>query len=229
MVSRPVDPTYEPRPDVRFLLGVVGLYGRAFQNRRVLSPCTVPSRGPAVVASNHTAGLDPIAIQSTCPRPIVWIMTREYYDLPSLRWFLAYCEMIPIDRGGRDSAAWRAALKMLKAGRVVGVFPEGRIETTRDLLPLQTGVAYLAKRGGADLFPVWVDGVQRNGDMLGNYLARREPAIAWGDRVPAGTGKGRDDLQETTDALRDRLLGLAARFPSPRRRGRSALSRREAS
>ena len=219
-----MDPTFEPRPDVRALMALVGLYGRAFHGRRVLRPCPIPATGRALIAANHTAGLDPIAIQSACPRPIVWVMTREYYDLPVLRPFLEHCEMIPIDRGGRDSAAWRSALRMLDAERLVGVFPEGRIEKTRELMPLQTGVALLAKRGRADLYPVYVDGLQRGVDMLPAYFGQQRPTIAWGEPFsPGDSGGGRGGLQAATDELRDRLLDLAQRFPSPRRRGRSML------
>lgn len=221
-----LDEAYEQRADFRAIRAFVGLYGRAFQHRRVLAPCTVPATGPALIASNHTAGLDPIMIQSTCPRPIVWIMTREYYDLPVLRPFLQYVQMIPIDRGGRDSRAWRDALRMLKKGRVVGVFPEGRIEKTPDLLPFQTGVALLAVRGGVDLYPVYLDGLQRQTDMLQTYLRPQHPTVAWGQRlaIDKSLESDRPTLQRLTDELTSRMRAIKERHPSHRRKGRSLLA-----
>ena len=221
-----MDVEYETRRDFRALHAVVSIYSRGYQNRRVLRPCTVPATGPALVASNHTAGLDPIVIQSTCPRPIVWIMTREYFDLPVFKPFLTYVQMIPIDRGGRDSRAWRDALRMLKKGRVVGVFPEGRIEKTDELLPFQTGVALLGGRGGADLYPVYLDGRQRRTDMLQTYLQPQQPSVAWGDpiKVDKGTGDAKADLRRTTDALQDSVAELKAQYPAPRRRGQPLLT-----
>lgn len=221
-----MDEAYEQRADFRAIKAFVGLYGRAFQQRRVLAPCTVPATGPALIASNHTSGLDPIMIQSTCPRPIVWIMTREYYDLPVLRPFLEYVQMVPIDRGGRDSRAWRDALRMLKKGRVVGVFPEGRIEKTKDLLPFQTGVALLAVRGGVDIYPVYLDGLQRQTDMLKTYLEPQHPTVAWGERLPVDKSLGSDrvTLQRLTDELTARVLAIKGSFSSIRRKGRSILS-----
>lgn len=114
----------------------VNLYGRAWQGRRILARCPLPSVGPAIVAANHTAGLDPAVLQSTAPRPITWIMTADFYDKPAIRWFCRYARMIRVDRASRDPGAWREAIKVLKEGRIVGVFPEGRIERTGELLPL---------------------------------------------------------------------------------------------
>ena len=220
-----MDEAYEYNKGFRAIHGFVGLYGRAFQRRKVLTPCPIPARGPALIASNHTAGLDPIMIQSTCPRPIVWIMTREYYDLPALRPFLSWVQMIPIDRGGRDSKAWREALRMLKKGRVVGVFPEGRIEKTPDLLPFQSGVAMLAIRGKADFYPVYLDGRQRKVDMLQTYLQPQSPSVAWGEPMPVERGlpSDRETLQRVTDELQARVEALRQSHRSPRRRGRSIL------
>ena len=45
-------------------------------------------------------------------------------------------EAIPVDRFARDTASVRAALRHLKEGRILGVFPEGRIERTRELYAL---------------------------------------------------------------------------------------------
>ena len=211
---------YERRRDFRAIHSVCNIYGKAFQRVRVHTPCPLPRTGPALVASNHTAGLDPITIQSVCPRPIVWIMTHEYYDKPSLRWFLKYAEMIRIDREGRDSGAWRDALRMLKKGRVVGVFPEGRIERTPALMPFQSGVALLAMRGGADFFPVYVDGLQRNKPMLDAFLTPQHPSVAWGKPLTVAPGKpDKDKLASITAELQRRVEALRVHYPSPRRRG----------
>jgi len=65
------------------------------------------------------------------------MMAREYYDLRSLTWLYKIVEAIPVDRSGRDLSATRAALRALNEGRVVGIFPEGKIETSQDLLPFR--------------------------------------------------------------------------------------------
>ncbi len=217
-------PPSERRRDYRAIRQFVNFYGRAFQQRELHNPCPIPPRGPALIAANHTAGLDPIAIQSACPRIITWVMTSDFYDVPSLKWFMEYAQMIRIERGGNDSGAWRSAMRVLGEGRVVGVFPEGRIETTDELLPFDPGIALLAVRGGADIFPVYLDGRQRNTPMLNTYLAPQSPSLAWGEPIRlSAVGKGRGRLETLTAKLRDEVDRLRLAHPASRRRGRSML------
>ena len=218
-------PAFEKRLDVRSLMVLASVFGRGYQRREMPRPCPIPATGPAVIAANHTSGLDPLAIQSTCPRPIVWVMTSEFYDLPSLRWFLKHVEMIRIDRESNDAAPWRQALRVLGEGRVVGVFPEGRIERTRELMPFGVGVSTMALRGNADLFPVYLDGRQRNTPMLEAYLWPQTPMIAWGDPIRVATDGGkRRRAKELTDDLQATIEAMRQKHEARRAKGRSVVS-----
>ena len=214
------DDNYEHRADLRAVWAVNKLFMHVYQRVHAHTSCPIPATGPALIACNHTAGLDPMTVQAVCPRNIVWIMTHEYYDLPSLKWLFKRSEQIRIERESNDSGAWREALRCLKKGRVVGVFPEGRIEKTPDLMPFQPGVAMLALRGGADFFPVYLDGMQRNRDMLTTYLTPQHPSVAWGRPLKVEPGKpDAAKLQAITDRVQARVAALKDAYPAPRRRG----------
>ena len=197
-----------------------GFYARAFHQLHQHNRCPVPARGPALIAANHTAGLDPAMIQAACPRRIHWVMTRRFYDRPLLNGFFRWTAMIPIDVRGRDSRAWRNAIEQLRLGRLVGVFPEGRIERRGALLPFQVGVALLAIRGRADVYPVFLDGLQRDTPMLHTYLLPQYPSLVWGRPLPAAhCNPNRQTLRELTNRLQRRMAELRLAFPAPRRRG----------
>lgn len=215
----PIETTYK----VRALHALACFYGKAYQRVEVKRPCPIPATGPALVAANHTAGLDPIAIQTTCPRPIFWVMTRDYYDRPSLKWLFEWTEMIPIDREGKDAGAWRAAMRQLKAGRVVGVFPEGRIERQRKLMPFQPGIGLLAARVGADVYPVYLDGLQRNQSMLRAFLQPQHPSVAWGEPIRLAKAAGRSAFAHAARRLETTMEQLSQDCPARRRRGRPLL------
>jgi 1-acyl-sn-glycerol-3-phosphate acyltransferase len=138
------------------------LFARLYHQSELLSPPRLPRRGPAILVSNHVSGLDPLLLQSACRRLITWMMAREYYDIKPLRWFFKQLEAIPVERSGRDVAATRLALRALADGRVLGIFPEGRIETDHELLPFQTGVALMAIKTGVPVYPAYLDGSQRS-------------------------------------------------------------------
>src|SRR5690348_15956532 len=119
------------------------LYARVYHQVEVLSPQRLPTRGPAILVCNHTSGIDPELIQSCCPRIILWMMVREYYEVPILRNVLELIGVIPVSRGARDSSATRAAMRALTDGKILGLFPEGKIETTDEILPFLPGVGVM--------------------------------------------------------------------------------------
>ncbi len=91
---------------------------------------------------------------------------------------------IPVERSGKELSATRAALRALQEGRVVGIFPEGRIERTRELMPFEAGVAMLASRSGADVYPAYLDGTQRaESDMLAAFTRRQSATLAFGRAI----------------------------------------------
>jgi 1-acyl-sn-glycerol-3-phosphate acyltransferase len=151
---------------IRALKRLNELYVRAFHDLKVLSPPRLPETGPAILVCNHTSGIDPFLIQSVCPRVVTWMMAKEFYDIGVFTWAFKLIGAIPVTRSGRDSAATRAAIRALKDGQVLGIFPEGRIENARELLSFQTGVALMAIRTDVPVYPAYLDGEQRNKDML---------------------------------------------------------------
>src|SRR5687768_7932720 len=165
----------------RALHGVNRLFTRVYHNVEVLSPCNLPKRGPAILVCNHTSGLDPLFIQSACGRLITWMMAREYYDVPYLKGILDTVGVIPVTRGARDTGATRAAIRALEAGQILGIFPEGGIAPTRELLPFQSGVALLAMKSEAPVHPAYLDGSQRGLEMLQAFIRPQRARLLFGE------------------------------------------------
>ena len=188
---------------VRALYGVNRIYAHALHRIRVLSPCPVPDQGGGIVVCNHSAGLDPVILQATCPRVLTWMMAKEFYDLPVLNTLCSRMGYIPVTRSGRDSASLKAALRALSAGRVLGVFPEGRIEPGLELLPLQPGVAMLAARTDVPIYPAYIAGMHRNLSVHAIFAEPQDLTIAWGEPFLAA-----DDLQTATEQMRTALTRL---------------------
>jgi 1-acyl-sn-glycerol-3-phosphate acyltransferase len=192
----------ENRLWIRFLQAVDVCYARIYHRVNVLSPQRLPKQGPAILICNHISGLDPFFIQAVCPRLIVWMMAKEYYEIRGLKTILKSIEAIPVDRGGRDLAATRSALRALEANRILGVFPEGKIETLNDLLPFQTGVALMAIKAGVPVYPAYIDGTQRGREMHQAFLYPNIATLAFGPAVeyPAAS-TSKEVLQDATNAF----------------------------
>lgn len=113
----------------------------------------------AVLVCNHRSSVDPFFVQTATRRKTHWLVAREYCEHPAFGWFLRACEVIPVGRGGVDTAATKAALRIAKEGGIVGMFPEGRINMTRELLlPARPGAALVAIKAGVPLVPVYISG-----------------------------------------------------------------------
>jgi 1-acyl-sn-glycerol-3-phosphate acyltransferase len=206
------------RPENRLgvrLLGWVNLaFTRLYHTVTVRGKVCLPPSGPAIIASNHISGLDPALIQSCCDRLIIFMMAKEYYDLKGLTWLYKTVEAIPVERKGRDMAAMRAALRALEHGGVLGLFPEGRISTTRDLLPFQTGVALMAIRAGVPVYPVYVDGTQRGKEMVQAVAKPNRATLTFGPPVEFDrSSTSRENLEQATEKIRIAIKNLAQARP----------------
>jgi 1-acyl-sn-glycerol-3-phosphate acyltransferase len=191
----------------RFLLACNRVVLQVYHRVHVESdPWTLPDAGPAIVIANHTSALDPMVIQAQTTRHIRWMMAREYLDIPLTTRLWPASGVIPVSRDGKDSAGARAALRVLADGHVLGIFPEGRIAPTRDLLPLEPGIGLLASRSKAPVYPVWIDGTQRGTEMVSSLLVPQQVTLRFGrplrfDELDVRHGKGAAVLRQMAQAL----------------------------
>jgi len=202
----------ETRLTNRLLRGLNIAFSRIYHELDVLSPQRLPRKGGGILVCNHASGLDPLLIQSVCKRMIIWMMAKEYYDLWPMSMVFHSVDAIPVDRAGRDSSATRAALRALNEGRILGVFPEGRIPTTRELFPFQTGVALLAARTKVPIFPAYLDGTQRGKEMVPAFAFPNHATIRFGPPLFLAREDGeREGVIAATERIRNAVYALAAR------------------
>jgi 1-acyl-sn-glycerol-3-phosphate acyltransferase len=194
----------------RMLRAFNRVYCRTWHQIDIQRPLKLPALGPAILVCNHISGLDPLLLQAATPRPIIWMMAKEYYDLKALKWLYEAVEAIPVERNGRDSTATRAALRSLANGRVLGIFPEGRIETTRDLLPFQTGVAMMAMRSQVPIFPGYLEGTNRGLDMIRAFSTMNTVKLRFGPQInlPTPPDGHKPDLDKQTDEIKLAVTNL---------------------
>jgi 1-acyl-sn-glycerol-3-phosphate acyltransferase len=126
---------------------------RLFFAARVTGEERVPAQGGLVVAANHRSYLDPPLLGTWFPRTIHFMAKRELFSMPGVAWLIRQWHAFPVDRDSADLGAIRRALRILKEGGVVGIFPEG----TRNLdgeAKARGGAVLLAVTSGCPLVPV---------------------------------------------------------------------------
>jgi len=150
--------------------------------------------GPLLIVSNHTAGVDPVLIQAACPFKIRWIMAEDM-RLPALERFWQWANVIFVDRYNPQMAAARIAMRHLKNGGVIGIFPEGRIERPEaQLLPYASGVGLIARRARTPILPVIVSGTPQVDPAWRSLWWRSRSRVEFKPTIEYGDALGPDEI-----------------------------------
>jgi len=135
-----------------------GLILKIFFRLRVKGLENVPKSGSFIVAGNHTSYVDPVAVAAAIPNVMHFMAKRELFSVRFLGALLKRIAVFPVTRGEPDLGAIKKALRLLKVGRPVVIFPEGGRVETAELGEAELGVGMLAARSKVSVLPVYVGG-----------------------------------------------------------------------
>ncbi len=170
----------------------------------------VPRTGGAILAINHVSYLD-FAITGTAALPagryVRFMAKKEIFDNKIAGPLMRGMHHINVDRSN-GSASFVAALRALKSGEIIGIFPEGTISTSFEIKGLKSGAVRLAMGAGVPVIPtivwgsqrIWTKGVKRN-------LKRNNFPVTVSFGQPIFYERGAD-VDEAEMNLRETLLGM---------------------
>lgn len=189
-------------------------YARAFHRVRIPGPREdpVPPKGAYIIVANHRSGVDPILLSVLTRRRIRFLMAREYYEIPVLKWLCRTLGCIPVNRNGNDLSATKEALRALRDGQVIGVFPQGGIREASSSLEGKSGTALLSLRTGAPIVPFYIEGTPNMDSVLRAFLTRSKATVKWAAplkiEMPGSQKASRADLEEMTSTILARIRAL---------------------
>ena len=139
----------------RFVRATIGTIVSAAFRTTLAHPERIPSTG-AILAGNHVSYLDPVLMWCVAPRPIHFMAKRELWRVRWLGWLLDRFWAFPVDRSGADKEAISTGTRLLEAGDLLGVFPEGtrKRHDGDELGEAHGGAAFMALRAGVPIVPV---------------------------------------------------------------------------
>ena len=148
----------------------------------------VPLKGGAILAINHTSYLD-FALAGTAALPakryVRFMAKKEIFDNKIAGPLMRGMHHINVDRSN-GSASFVAALRSLKDGEIIGIFPEGTISTSFEIKGLKSGAVRLAIGAGIPIIPTIVWGGQRvyTKGVKPNFKRNKTPvSVSFGDPI----------------------------------------------
>ena len=218
--------------DKSLLVRVVALISRigarVFANVRIEGLERIPRTGAVILAANHISNADPVLLGAWVTpglrrRRIHWLGKKELFDWPIFGWIAANGGVHPVDRGTADVEAYRLATRILEAGFVLMIFPEGTRSPTGTLQEAKDGLATLAMRTGAAVLPIGInnsDAVWPKGHKWPIAFPRRTITVRIGEPFLVGDVVPPDmDRRAAKAAATTAIMGRIAALLDERHRG----------
>ncbi|MCG7878939.1 MAG: 1-acyl-sn-glycerol-3-phosphate acyltransferase [Candidatus Thiodiazotropha taylori] len=165
----------------------------------------LPQTDGAIVVSNHISGLDPLLMLASSHRPLRFLIAREQYERFGLQWLFRAVGCIPVDRENSPEKAMRQAIKALRDGEIVALFPHGKIHLDSDPpRKIKAGAARLAALTGLPLVPLRITGVSGQGGVMMPVFMRGHAQIHPLPVIEA-TGQSPDSLNQAIQCALDQI------------------------
>lgn len=207
----------------RFLYWLARLiFGALFHtvfHLRIRGSDLVPKSGPVLVVANHISLADPPLLGVAIPRPLLFMAMSELFQHRWLGGFVRAVGSIPVDRSRTDFGAARQAIRKLREGWCVVIFPEGGIRRGAESVlgnnpQLRPGAETIARLSRAAVLPVILRGADAALHIRG-WLRRATIEVTFGQPFclcgETQTGQDREDLELVRRELLKTVALAAAR------------------
>lgn len=207
--GRPISGEDAPRWILaRVVRATIGRIVSGAYRTRVIGIERVPAGG-AILAGNHVSYLDPALLWCKTPRPTHFVAKSELWNT-RLGWILERLWAFPVARGSADREMISTATSLLRAGELVGMFPEGTRNKSGDADAMgqaHGGVAYIAQRAGVPIVPVGIANTEKAWPKGQRFPRFPRVVISFGEPIDPASYEGdrKECIAAITADLMDRI------------------------
>lgn len=164
--------------------------------------------GGGLLLVNHQSFLDPTLVGLPLSRPVSYLARDSLFRVPILGPFLRAVYVMPINREAAGTESIREAIRRMRHGFLVGIFPEGTRTSDGALGELKPGFLALVRRAGVPVYPVGVAGAFEALPKGAKWLRPKPIRVVFGEPFAAHELKG--DPQLVAALARDRIAACLA-------------------
>lgn len=167
----------------------------------------IPPKGGFILASNHVSYLDPIVVGVASPRKLNFMARHDLFSIPLLGKLISNLGAFPVKRGTADVSAIREAIRRLRNGNALVLFPEGRRigAINADEEP-EAGIGFLAAKLGVPVIPAFVKGTQEAMPVGAKFIYPKKVSVTFGEGIYVNKGLS---YQEIARVIMERIRQLA--------------------
>lgn len=189
----------------RFVVtNVIRLYCKIVYKYEVIGKENIPKEGALLFCGNHTSYLDGPLIIITSPRTMRFMAKQDLKEKLLFRYLCYAYDAIYVKRDSKDIGPLKEALKELKNGGCIGIFPEGtRNGMDKNDGKIKNGAAYMSMKTGAKIIPIGINGEAKPFHKV---------TITYGKPIDFGKlleGKTAKEVEtEATEILKNEIIKL---------------------
>ena len=131
---------------------------RAYFGLELSGVDNIPASGPLIITPNHQTYADPALVTIPVRRRVYYMAWNRLFEIPVFNWMIRGLRAFPVRIDSADPSATREAVRLLTAGHVVMIFPEGERTHTGRVERFKLGAFRLAATLGVPVLPVTIAG-----------------------------------------------------------------------
>jgi len=137
------------------------LISKLFLPYTIIGKENVPEKGGFILASNHLSYLDPLMVGISCDQKISYMARDSLFRNKFFGGLIRLGHAFPVKRNTADIGALREAIRRLKGGEPVLLFPEGSRQAVKGQGKVESGIGFIAIKAGVPLIPVKITGTDK--------------------------------------------------------------------
>ena len=175
---------------------------------RVIGAENIPKDGAFILAANHVSNWDPPFLGTFIDREICYMGKEELFKNPIMAWVCRNLYVFPVKRGAADKNAIKTAIKILKDGKCLGIFPEGTRSKDGTLGKAQSGVSLIAAMTKSVIIPAAIVGTEK---IFSREKFFPKIAVIYGSPIKfSASTKDKDALENFAQEIMNQIAKLKA-------------------
>lgn len=180
-------------------------YGIFFRTK-VIGAENIPKDGAFILAANHMANWDPPFLGTFIDREVCYMGKEELFKNPVMAAVCRGLHVFPVKRGAADKTAIKTALKILKNGECLGIFPEGTRSKTGKIGKAESGVSLIAAMAKVPIIPAAIVNTEK---IFSSAVKFPRLAVVYGKPIYFnGNTKDKDQLANFAQSVMNEVAKL---------------------